>query len=132
MKKYVAFVSISLLIAATLSIVSCAAKKGKNDKLEIIKVKKGYMFEVKLKSNPTTGYSWMLSEPVDSTIIEFDKKEFVSDNDPSNPMIGAGGTEIWIFSGVDVGKTNIKLKYARNWEDEENVKTKEYIVKVSK
>lgn len=117
------------IIVAILTLASCAARKNAEyDKS--FKVKKGDIFKLKLESNPSTGYSWNFAEPFDSTVINLNKKEFEQKTKDGAPMMGAGGTEVWIFKAIEKGKTKIKLKYSRSWENDTAKNTKKYIVKV--
>jgi len=73
--------------------------------------------ELKLESNPTTGYSWFLSDKVDSTIVSINDPVFIeSKNDKK--LVGAGGYEIFTIKAISKGKTSIILNYERPWEEE--------------
>src|SRR5437016_901686 len=74
-------------------------------------------FVIKLKSNPTTGYTWFLRE-YDSNLVAPVKHSFVP---PVKTLIGAPGYELWTFK-VKSGAfavpqiTTIRLIYARPWQ----------------
>ena len=74
----------------------------------------GECFDVRLKSNVTTGYEWQLVE-MDASILENTDKEYVQDIAPPG-MTGVGGTEIWEFAGETPGQTELRLEYRRPWE----------------
>jgi inhibitor of cysteine peptidase len=74
----------------------------------------GECFDVRLKSNVTTGYEWQLVE-MDTSILENTDKEYVQDIAPPG-MAGVGGTEIWDFTGRAPGRTDLRLEYRRPWE----------------
>ncbi|PID89696.1 MAG: hypothetical protein CSB01_00620 [Bacteroidia bacterium] len=114
-------VLIFITLAGLVFIASCASKKNAVEKDKRYKVKKGDLFKIKLNSNPTTGYKWMLSEPIDTTIVKFDNKDYKSSTGKSDKiMLGGGGEETWIFKTIGKGKTKIKLKYARSWEQQDS------------
>lgn len=74
-------------------------------------------FTLKLKSNPTTGYSWFLRE-YDAGIIAPVKHQYIA---PEKPMPGAPGVECWTFKVKPAGfvvpqQTVIRLIYARPWQ----------------
>lgn len=78
-------------------------------------------FTIKLRSNPTTGYSWFLRE-YDANIMQPLKREFVQGD---KKLIGASGYELWTFkvksSGFTVPQqTSIRFSYARPWESAES------------
>ena len=78
-------------------------------------------FEIKLKSNATTGYSWFLRK-YNSKLIEPVKHVYQA---PQNKgIVGAPGVEVWTFrvkaSGFVVPQqTIIRMVYARPWEGAE-------------
>src|SRR5579864_1388080 len=58
-------------------------------------------FAIRLKSNPTTGFSWTLKE-FDSHIIEVQGHRYLP---PTSQLVGAGGYEIWSFKVKPVAFT---------------------------
>lgn len=86
--------------------------------------------EIKLESNPTTGYSWFLSDKVDSTIVSVTDPVFI-ESKKDKELVGAGGYEIFTIKGVSKGKTSIILNYQRPWEEEvEPIETFEITISV--
>ena len=73
----------------------------------------GVPFSVTLDSNRTTGYSWILGEPLDTTMLQLDSHIY---NRPSATVPGAGGTETWTFTPLCAGATTLVLVYRRPWE----------------
>ena len=74
-------------------------------------------FTLKLKSNPTTGYSWFLRE-YDTSLVTAVKHKFIPG---SEKLIGAAGFELWTFKIKPLGfsvphQTTIRLIYARPWQ----------------
>jgi inhibitor of cysteine peptidase len=88
----------------------------------IIHVLPGETIRIKLRSNPSTGFSWALG-PIEEGMLETSgESEF--DADPHREgEAGYGGCEIWTFKAEQSGETDISLFYARSWEDKEPAKT---------
>jgi predicted secreted protein len=70
----------------------------------------GQSIAVPLTSNPTTGYSWVVTDPGDTTVVEFVASSFES-SDPDGDTDGAGGTETLVFQAMAPGETTIELAY---------------------
>jgi len=78
----------------------------------------GEIIRVKLRSNPSTGFSWALGPFEDGVLQTNGESEFVADPHREGE-VGYGGCEIWTFKAVQSGKTEISLFYARTWEDKD-------------
>jgi inhibitor of cysteine peptidase len=79
-------------------------------------------FIIKLKSNPTTGYSWFLRE-YNPNLIEAVKHKFEATMDKK--LMGAPGYELWTFRSKPAAfivpqQTTIRFVYARPWESADN------------
>jgi inhibitor of cysteine peptidase len=84
-----------------------------------IELRKGQKLELTLTSNPTTGYSWQYSSPLDTGNIKEIKHYFES----SSSVIGAGGEEHWVYQAIKPGSLTINLEYRRPWENAPPEKT---------
>ncbi len=78
-------------------------------------------FMIKLKSNPTTGYSWFLRE-YNTALIESVSHAFQAPTDKK--LMGASGFEVWKFKVKPAAftvpqQTTLKFVYARPWESGE-------------
>ena len=82
---------------------------------EPIKVKTGLRFTIRMESNPTTGYSWQLSKPLDQTVVQCVTNIYEA---PDSKLMGAGGHEVWTFMAVGQGQAVISMQYVRPWEKE--------------
>lgn len=74
-------------------------------------------FVIRLKSNPTTGYSWFLKK-YDPDYIKIVQQQYFP---PEKALPGAGGIEEWKFQLTPLAFTaphslSIELAYARPWE----------------
>jgi inhibitor of cysteine peptidase len=74
----------------------------------------GQGLEVRLASNPSTAYCWVLVASSESVLEAQGDAVFVPD--PSG-AIGAGGTEVWRFRAGRAGHQTLSLEYRRMWED---------------
>jgi inhibitor of cysteine peptidase len=74
----------------------------------------GDTVEVQLEGNPTTGYTWEISQ-VDSKILGLIGKSYTQTRtDPK--VAGTGGTFIFRIHACDKGTSELHLQYARVWE----------------
>jgi len=80
-----------------------------------INVTTGEFLVVTLEGNPTTGYTWEATEPLDDLVLQqVGDIAFV----PESNLIGAGGVQIATFEVVGAGDATIKMVYHRPWETE--------------
>jgi inhibitor of cysteine peptidase len=91
---------------------------GFQDKGSSIELEKGEEITILLDSNPTTGYSWILGEEMDSTIVELTDSMFLQ-TEKEKELVGAGGSEVFTFEAKNSGHTEIVLCYQRPWEEAE-------------
>ncbi|MCR5088536.1 MAG: protease inhibitor I42 family protein [Oscillospiraceae bacterium] len=65
-----------------------------------------------LDSNPTTGFSWQVTQSEDLFEV---KKDYVSDR-TDEALSGVGGRETIVLTPTKAGKAEVTLTYARPWE----------------
>ncbi len=82
-----------------------------------ISLKNGETFYLRLKENPTTGYSWELnlSQGLNNVSDNYYPPE--SSNDNKQPLVGAGGVHVWELKAVTEGSQQVKGIYKRPWEN---------------
>ena len=68
---------------------------------------------VRLGSNVTTGYSWQVTEIVHPEVIKQVSNDYEEPTDTS--LVGAGGTEVWVFEAKDTGLAMIRMSYGQQW-----------------
>jgi len=108
-----------ILLILVLSLSSCMVtgriltEKNNGDSLNL---KINDTVEIKLESNPSTGYSWFLSDNVDEAIVSVTSPEFM-ESKKDKELVGAGGYEIFTIKAIAKGKTDIILNYERPWEE---------------
>jgi inhibitor of cysteine peptidase len=72
----------------------------------------GQISEVRLPSNPSTGYRWALME-ASTDLLNLLDHGFVAGR---NDMVGAPGEERWTFQAVKIGSGELRFEYRRPWE----------------
>lgn len=91
----------------------------------------GKLLVITLESNPTTGFRWELAEPIDESLLVLIESRYVPGADAKAGLVGAGGTEAWIFETLAVGETTITMEYSRPWDGgEKAVETFEVTVTI--
>ena len=86
-------------------------------------------FDISLESNPTTGYEWDVKE-CDYSVLELVNTDYVTAENQSPPVVGAGGLQKWTFMGLKDGETALKLVYLRSWEGEDSA-VDEYLLHIT-
>ncbi|HWQ48939.1 MAG TPA: protease inhibitor I42 family protein [Methanosarcina sp.] len=76
----------------------------------------GSTFLLKLKENPTTGYSWELnlSQGLNNISGEYYPPE--QPEGIKQPLVGAGGVHLWEIKAVSEGSQQVTGTYKRPWE----------------
>jgi len=69
--------------------------------------------EIRLPSNPSTGYRWVLLDPVPGMVKQVGLRR---EPGQSTPLAGAPGTEIWEFEGDTPGIGILQFEYRRTFE----------------
>ena len=104
---------IVLTVATGCSPQQQEVKASVSDNGREMQLKKGQTLVVTLEANPTTGYSWEVTEPLDEQVLrQLGEPEFKAESD----LVGAGGVQILRFEAVNAGQTTLKLAYRRSWE----------------
>jgi inhibitor of cysteine peptidase len=88
---------------------------GAEDNDSQVELTSGQVLEVTLASNPTTGYSWEVSEVDETVLTQVGEVEFQQAPAEGEPVTGAGGTETFRFA-ASAGETTLTLVYHRPWE----------------
>ncbi|MDY0129288.1 MAG: protease inhibitor I42 family protein [Methanosarcina vacuolata] len=82
-----------------------------------ISLENGSTFFLKLKENPTTGYSWELnlSQGLNNISGEYYPPE--QPEGIKQPLVGAGGVHLWEIKAVSKGSQQVMGIYKRPWEN---------------
>jgi inhibitor of cysteine peptidase len=87
----------------------------------VVELGEGQALVVTLESNPTTGYSWEVSEVDEDVLMQMGDAEFkeaaTSAAAEGEQLVGAGGTETFYFASAP-GETTLTLVYHRPWEED--------------
>ena len=108
-------VKISASEAAKTTEAAKTVEMSRDDSGKTVTVRPGDTVRIKLKSNRTTGYSWALAGKLDETVLKSEGNEYKVDEHPAG-MVGVGGNDVWTFTALAPGRTEIALGYARPWE----------------
>jgi inhibitor of cysteine peptidase len=82
-------------------------------------LKLGEVMEITLESNPSTGYSWFASISNPDVLAQIGEPEYTAPSDEGSTMVlGAAGTETFMFQGTSTGSVTLTLEYKRGWEQD--------------
>jgi len=121
-------VAIAAVLVGTSACGSGAAQLTESDSGDEVTIGVGKELQVELESNPSTGYSWLVSE-LDSEILSQEGEPSFEPADDEE-TVGAPGREIFHFKGASAGETTLRMEYVRPWELEEPEREFEVTVKV--
>jgi len=114
LRDLAAFAALAVAVAGC----SVLGRAGATDLPAATEIAAGERFEVRLASNPSTGYSWALRGGADGKVVRLVGSTFVPPAPPaSGPApVGQEGNEVFTFEGVAAGRATIEFAYARPWE----------------
>ena len=84
-----------------------------SDNNTTINVTTGRFLVIRLEGNPTTGYTWEVTEPLDELVLQ-QVGDIVSV--PESDLMGAPSKQIATFEVVGAGDATINMVYHRPWE----------------
>lgn len=97
--------------------VSCDEFNNNHHVEQMLQVQQGETFEIKLCSNPSTGFRWSEEAQIsDSIILKQEDHEFVGPESEPPPPPGTPGQEVWTFEALKEGSSTIFFEYSRPWE----------------
>ncbi len=82
------------------------------DSLSEVALDVGDQLDVQLESNPTTGYSWELGPLPDG--LQLVSSDF---EEPGGSVVGASGTQVFVFDAVGPGDGILRFEYVRVFDD---------------
>jgi len=84
---------------------------------QMLEVQAGETFEVKLCSNPTTGFQWSEEAQINNpAILKQVDHNFIGPESEQPPPPGTPGQETWTFKALQQGSGKIYFEYSRPWE----------------
>lgn len=121
-KKIVLCLSVLLALSVILILLAGCAPRQANELTlgddaggKQVTLKADQTLTVRLESNPTTGYGWEIAEVDDAVLKSQGEPQFEQQNS-SKQLAGAGGWQVFHFTALKTGETNLKLVYRRPWE----------------
>lgn len=80
-----------------------------------VTLRPGGQLNLKLDSNPTTGYYWYLKD-IDASRLDQLSEDYFADPAPAG-ITGSGGHQMFVFEALSLGKSDLKLSYERSPQD---------------
>jgi inhibitor of cysteine peptidase len=74
----------------------------------------GDEIEIRLESNATTGYRWVLPDDRVPEPVALVESRF---EEPDSDLVGAPGTQVFVFEVVGAGADVLRLEYIRPFDD---------------
>ena len=115
MSKILAFLSMGVIIMTAVSCTSLQKDQPTElqyaDSGNTVKTSVGEKINIALDANATTGYTWQVVN-YGKRVIKLDESAYKTDS----KLIGAGGEQVYSFSAVGQGMTELIIKYSRPWE----------------
>ena len=112
---------VTCVAATSIVLASCtpkpveltAATSGGATQLQV-----GQKLQITLEANPTTGYSWVdKSDFGDGVLAAIGEPKYTaSESGGSSPVVGAGGSTLFVYEAKQAGEAQVKLEYVRPWE----------------
>ena len=119
-----------IFILTALFTLSCTVKPvylTKKDNGREITIKQGTTINVKLRSNPTTGYDWYIEEKPENVTKE--SKTFIQ-SETKKGVVGTGGEIVFKFKASSKGTGTLILIYQRKWE-KELLNPNKFVIKIN-
>jgi inhibitor of cysteine peptidase len=101
------------LACAALSALEAGKTVTDKDNGTAVHLKTGEMLEVRLGSNPSTGFAWYIMKG-STTLLKLTSQSQAGP--PNNGMVGQPVVQIFNFKAVDKGSDDLMLHYVRSWE----------------
>ncbi|MCH9751678.1 MAG: protease inhibitor I42 family protein [Alphaproteobacteria bacterium] len=80
-----------------------------------VTMRPGGKLNLKLDSNPTTGYYWYLKD-IDASHVDQLREDYFADPAPEG-LTGSGGHQMFVFEALQIGKSDLVLSYERSPQD---------------
>jgi inhibitor of cysteine peptidase len=107
-----------LMAIACLSQAACAETKiiTDADKGGEVHLKVGDTLELRLKSNPTTGYMWFLKKESTALLKLARQTSVDAEAQPTEQVVGRPGLQIFFFEPRRPGDGRLLLHHVRSWD----------------
>ena len=112
MRRWIALVAAVALLAACGDDGGSTLVLDEADSLSEVSLDVGDRLDVELESNPTTGFSWELDPVPDG--LQLVSSDF---DEPAGSLVGAAGTQVFVFDVVGPGNGILRFEYVRVFDD---------------
>ena len=112
MRGWIALVAAAALLATCGDDGGTTVELDASDSLSEVSLDVGDQLAVELEANPTTGYSWELGPLPDG--LQLVSSDF---QEPSGSLVGASGTQLFVFDVVGPGSGILRFEYVRVFDD---------------
>jgi inhibitor of cysteine peptidase len=136
MRRRVSMGAVVLVLILTLTAVSAAGCGGaanagdgalkltEADNGRTFTVKTGDTIEVVIAGNPTTGYEWTaVLDEASAALLEQVGEPVYAAESTDQTLVGGGGTYTFTFKALKSGSADLRLAYARAWENVDPIQT---------
>lgn len=115
--------SARLLTLATLALLAACAQKApttltpaeQTRHCDPLRLRVGEVFNLRLPSNPTTGFRWVMRED-GAPVLQLLGPEVYSTPEEAG-VVGSAGVSTWRFRAIARGESRLSLDYRRPWEN---------------
>lgn len=101
------------------SLLGCAGGQNGLEESSPVGLSVGQVWELALPANPTTGYAWTLVLPPAGAVLALESQVFHPAPQGTPGLVGAGGSQVFIFRALAPGDTHLEAVYARPWEKDQ-------------
>lgn len=113
--------ALRLTAAFSLALLTACAHKPSSVTLEQnqqskcpLSLQVGQQFILRLPSNPTTGFRWLLRDSAPQVLHSLGPEVYTTPEDAG--LVGSAGVSIWRFAVTQAGVGQLALTYERPWE----------------
>ena len=110
-----------LLLALSLALLGACAQKPASVTLQQnqqskcpLELRAGQQFILRLPSNPTTGFRWLLRDAAPQVLQSLGPEVYTNPEDAG--VVGSAGISTWRFQVAQAGEGRLLLTYERPWE----------------
>tara|TARA_R110000868_G_scaffold25848_3_gene100252 strand:+ start:26637 stop:27215 length:579 start_codon:yes stop_codon:yes gene_type:complete len=105
--------SLALLTACAQTPSSVTLEQKQQNKCPL-SLQVGQQFILRLPSNPTTGFRWLLRDSAPQVLQSLGPEVYSNPEDAG--LVGSAGVSIWRFQVAKAGEGQLALSYERPWE----------------
>jgi inhibitor of cysteine peptidase len=105
--------SLALLAACAQTPSSVTLEQNQQSKCPL-SLRVGQQFNLRLPSNPTTGFRWLLRDSAPQVLKSLGPEVYSNPEDAG--LVGSAGISTWRFEVIKAGEGLLALTYERPWE----------------